>query len=77
MAQLEIIGDAMSVKTKRVKFVRNTCYKGVDYGPDYAEQVVDVEEGWAAEFLHLGLAEEVKAKATPAGVVDNRDPRGK
>lgn len=51
-----------------LRFVRNKCYKGVDYGPDYAEQVADVEPAWARQFLATGSA--VRADAVPAPEVE-------
>lgn len=45
-----------------LRFTRNTAYNGTDYGPDYAEEVTDVERGWALTFLAQGRAEPAKVK---------------
>lgn len=48
-----------------LRFKRNTAYKGTDYGPDYAEEVTEVDEPWATQFLAQG-------RAVPADVKPKR-----
>lgn len=51
--------QAHQQRTRRLKFVRNTCYEGVDYGPDYETDTVDVDEVRAERFLAQGRAQEL------------------
>ena len=51
-------------KLIRVRFIRDVCYAGRDYGPSYPEQVADVQEDWAAFFVGAGYA--VRAGDEPA-----------
>ena len=44
-------------QTVKLKFIRNVCYNGTDYGPDYKEQVAVVDASWAHNFLQNGKAE--------------------
>lgn len=43
-------------ETTQVKFVRNTPYEGVDYGPDYDEQIASVESRQARIWIERGRA---------------------
>lgn len=52
-----------SGRTRRIRFKRNACYVGVDYGPAFPVQIVDVQEEWALDFVRRGVAEFV-----PVGV---------
>lgn len=45
-----------SNKTRRIRFVRNKCYAGTDYGPAYEQDTVDVREDWAKYFVARGDA---------------------
>lgn len=47
---------------KKIKFVKNVCYEGTDYGPSYKEDTVDADAQWAARFISSGRAVEVKEK---------------
>lgn len=47
----------------KVKFVRNVSYHGVEYGPDYDEDTVVVEAGWARRFVDTGRAIEVEEES--------------
>lgn len=51
-------------KLIRVRFIRDVCYAGRDYGPSYPEQVADVQEDWAAFFVCAGYA--VRVEQQPA-----------
>lgn len=47
----------------KVKFLKNTSYKGEVYGPDYDKDVADVDDSWAIRFKASGRCEEVAKKA--------------
>ena len=49
----------------RIKFIRNKCYQGRDYGPDYPEQIADVDEKWARAFLASGSAVVAEGESAP------------
>lgn len=51
----EVVGEG----SKRVRFVRNTPYNGVDYGPDYPESVAVVENRQAHIWIQRGRCVEV------------------
>lgn len=40
--------------TQRVRFVRNKVYAGTYYGPDYPQQVADVDVAWVRVFMAQG-----------------------
>lgn len=57
--------------TKKIKFIRNTAYKGADYGPDYAQSVADVEAAQADIWVFRGRAVPAPAdKAVQPGGVE-------
>jgi hypothetical protein len=60
----------------RLKFLRNTCYDGVDYGPGLeAGDQCEVDSRWAPAFLANGRAVEVvDEKAPTAELFQVRDP---
>jgi hypothetical protein len=44
-------------RPRRLRFLRNTCYEGKDYGPGLpAGDICEVEAGWADIFLRNGRA---------------------
>ncbi len=51
-------------KLIRVRFIRDVCYAGRDYGPSYPEQVAEVDADWAIAFISNGYA--VRADMAPA-----------
>ncbi len=57
---VEVITEAMrkAAGTKRLKFIRNTCEGGVDFGPDYKEDTVEVPVHRANFYIQQGRAEE-------------------
>lgn len=67
-----IVSDEMPAKTKTIRFIRNTCEAGVDYGPDYAEDTVEVAAHRADYYIGTGRAVEVEAK--PAAAPDAAAP---
>ena len=68
-----------------IKFIRGMCWNGVDYGPRYPEDTVDVEERQARALLAQGAAIQVVpvelppvptlSSASMPGVVESRDPQ--
>ncbi len=62
---MHIITEAMhnTAPTKRIRFTRNTCEGGVDYGPDYPEQVCELGSYRAAYYVRTGRAVEVAPEA--------------
>lgn len=40
----------------KIKFIRNTCDEGVDYGPDYPKKVAEVPFHRAAAYIRQGRA---------------------
>jgi hypothetical protein len=58
MAPVEIPSPATRVK--RVRFVRNSSYAGVNYGPSYQAKEAEVREDWARHFVRTGRAEYVQ-----------------
>lgn len=48
----------------KIRFTRNTPYKGVDYGPDYETDVAVVDNRQAHIYIERGRAEAVEAKAS-------------
>ena len=50
------VGFVKTDTTRRVRFVRNVCYGGIDYGPDYAENEADVAANFAWELVNDGRA---------------------
>jgi hypothetical protein len=68
-----------------IKLVRGKCINGVDYGPGYPEDVVDVDPRIARAYLASGAAVLVVAQELPPvatlssdtiGItVESRDPR--
>lgn len=63
---LTIITDDMRRKagTKRIRFIRNTCEQGVDYGPDYPSQIAVVPAHRADYYIYAGRAVEADSGAT-------------
>lgn len=45
--------------SRTIRFHRNKCYDGENYGPAYDQQVVEVREDWARFFVRRGDAEYV------------------
>jgi hypothetical protein len=68
-----------------IKLLKGKHLNGKDYGPGYAEDVVDVEEKVARKYLASGAAVLVVPQELPpvpmlstesiADVVESRDPR--
>ena len=57
---------------RRLKFLRNTCYEGVDYGPGMpAGDTAEVDSRWAPTFIANGRAVAVDE---PGAEVQVRDP---
>lgn len=64
----------------KIKFVRNTCDDGVDYGPDYPKKTGEVPFHRAAAYIRQGRAEavsrdealeEIEESARAAGQLGN------
>lgn len=54
-------------RTVRVRFIRNTSYAGVDYGPSFKAQEAEVRGDWARHFIRTGKAVRVQvAEDVPA-----------
>lgn len=63
-------------EAKLIRFVRNTPYRGVDYGPDYDEQEAVVQGRDAMIYIAKGRAVEVvedSAQSEPENAPANRD----
>lgn len=68
-----------------IKFIRGTCWNGVDYGPRYPQDTVDVEDRQARALLAQGAAVQVVPVELPpvpslsthslADVIESRDPK--
>lgn len=72
---VEVLNDKGPKRT--LKFVRNTCYEGTDYGPGLpAGDTAEVDSHWAPIFIGNGRAvEEVSATGGPSTTeVQTRDP---
>lgn len=50
------VGYIDNSKTAKVKFVRNTCEGGIDYGPDYLDEAVNLPLGTATIYVEQGRA---------------------
>jgi hypothetical protein len=75
MPPVEVLND--KGPRKRLKFIRNTCYEGTDYGPGCeAGDTAEVDSRWAANFVSAGRAVDLEAaQGGPApGEAQVRDP---
>ena len=56
---LDTKGENDPKRPVKIKFIRNTCDEGVDYGPDYPKKVAEVPFHRAAGYIRQGRAEAV------------------
>lgn len=59
-----------------LRFKRNTAYEGTDYGPDYPEEVAEVDEPWATTFIAQGRAVPADSKPKPVKGVSDYPGKG-
>lgn len=82
---LETTRDGNDPKRRlvKVRFLRNTCDDGVDYGPDYPKKVATVPFNRAQGYISTGRAEaagdddELKEIEEAARAAGNLPPEGK
>lgn len=48
--------EMSATKTRRIRFTRNTCEGGVDYGPDYERDEVELNAYRAGVYVSEGRA---------------------
>lgn len=53
-------------ETKKLKFLVNTTYNRINYGPGFSLKTAEVDKFWADRFIDKGRAEEVKPKKPKA-----------
>lgn len=70
------VGFHRTDTTRRVRFVSNVCYGGVDYGPGYDEDEADVPANFAWEVVQDGRAVFADDKPNEADIDENigREP---
>lgn len=68
--------NTMAPDTMRLRLVKNVSYHGLNYGPDYDEQVVDVAIGDARGFLHQGRAVPAETSTKRLGPVGDTESGG-
>jgi hypothetical protein len=67
-----------STSTKRIRFITNESYVGVDYGPSYRAKEANVREDWARYFVRNGKAVYVQGAVAVELPADDggEQPRG-
>lgn len=60
------VGFHTTKGTRRIKFTANVSYDGVDYGPDYEVQEVEMPANEAFRFVNEGRAQYVDDGPTTA-----------
>lgn len=76
---VELLNQKKGLQPRRLRFVRNTAYKGTDYGPDYGQDECQVDPASAFRFIEQGRAIDLDAPqevpVTVPGEVQTRDPQ--
>lgn len=64
------VGYHTTKRTRRIQFISNVSYEGVDYGPDYEQAEVEMPPHDAFRFVHEGRA--VYADEGPTDAVNEK-----
>jgi hypothetical protein len=70
------VGFEKTTGTRRIRFRANVSHGGVDYGPDYPKQELELDARSAADYVREGRAEFVGDSTPPEKETFEELPKG-